>query len=232
MPTLAEILNTKIGKGGKSKAYVADQLSVSERTVENYMNGTRNPKPEALIKLATILGFNLNDLVVQNVPNNNGSSIHEAGKYIQERRELKNASIQRMVPLVPIKAQAGYVRSYANTDFINHLEQFPILHGVDPRGAIWRYFEVQGDSMEPGLYDRDLVLVSMVPSEDWKDIKRGQVHVIITGDQIFIKQIYPKDSGHIILRSANKKHKDKIIAYTDIKEIWLYRRHVTNKIQL
>ena len=65
MATLSEILKSKIGKGGKSKAYVADILGVSEKTIENYMNGIRQPKPEALVKLAETLGFSLSELSEQ-----------------------------------------------------------------------------------------------------------------------------------------------------------------------
>lgn len=68
MASLSEILNSKIGKNGKSKAYVASQLGVSEKTIENYMNGKRNPQPKALVRLAALLSFDLNDLSEQNVP--------------------------------------------------------------------------------------------------------------------------------------------------------------------
>lgn len=79
MPTLAEILTAKIAKGGKSKAFVAAQLGVSERTVENYMKGARSPKPEVLVKLSKMLAFELSELSnneVQNVPSGNGSTNH------------------------------------------------------------------------------------------------------------------------------------------------------------
>lgn len=75
MPTLPEILKTKIGKGSKSKAYVASTLGISEKTVENYMNGKRQPKPARLVKLAEILAFSLSDLTEvseQNVPYETG----------------------------------------------------------------------------------------------------------------------------------------------------------------
>jgi transcriptional regulator with XRE-family HTH domain len=62
MASLSEILKAKITKDGISKAYVASEMKVSERTIENYMNGVRNPKPEALAKLAGILGFSLSEL--------------------------------------------------------------------------------------------------------------------------------------------------------------------------
>lgn len=68
MASLSNILKNRIGREGKSKAYVASQLGVSERTVENYINGTRQPKPDVLIKLGEILGFSLEELSGQNVP--------------------------------------------------------------------------------------------------------------------------------------------------------------------
>lgn len=67
MPTLVELLNARIGKGGKSKTSVAAHLGVSERTVENYMKGTRQPKPDALVQLANFLDFNLSEMSEQNV---------------------------------------------------------------------------------------------------------------------------------------------------------------------
>lgn len=68
MATLAEIMKLKIGEGKTSKAYLAHKLGVTERTVENYMHGKRKPDPEALIIIAEVLGFQLNELSVQNVP--------------------------------------------------------------------------------------------------------------------------------------------------------------------
>lgn len=84
MATIGEILNSKIGKGGKSKAYVASELGVSEKTIENYMNGKRFPKPQALVKLSKLLEFNLNELSEQNVPygkNGQESPVIKPGDY-------------------------------------------------------------------------------------------------------------------------------------------------------
>lgn len=155
----------------------------------------------------------------------------EKTEYIKERRLQKNKPSVFLVPLVPVKAQAGYARAYSNTDFLNTLEVYPILPGINPVGAVWRYFEVEGDSMEPGLYERDLVLVSMVPHEDWRDVKKEQVYVIVTEEEVLIKLIFPVDSATWILRSSNKRHKDKKMAVESIKELWYFRRLVSGKLQ-
>ncbi|MFL5809127.1 MAG: helix-turn-helix domain-containing protein, partial [Flavisolibacter sp.] len=72
--------------------------------------------------------------------------------YYLQRLEQKNESVEHLVPLVGIKAQAGYIKGYEQVDYMEALEQYSLPPGVNPTGAIWRYFEVDGDSMEPTLY--------------------------------------------------------------------------------
>jgi phage repressor protein C with HTH and peptisase S24 domain len=55
--------------------------------------------------------------------------------------------------------------------------------------------------------------------------------VVVTDEAVYIKLIYPKDAEHWILASSNPRHKQRTIAIKDVKELWRYRRHVTNKIQ-
>lgn len=109
--------------------------------------------------------------------------------YFLERRELlKREKEPVMVPLVGIKAQAGYVKNFEQVDdYIDTLEKYSLPPGVNPTGAVWRYFEIDGDSMEPTLYAGDLILASMMPQEDWADVKDFSVYIILTEDQLAIK---------------------------------------------
>lgn len=109
MATIAEILKSKITKGGKSKTYVAAELGVTEKTIENYMNGVREPDASKLVKLSTLLEFSLNELSEQNVPTDPvvpaiakriakaNDPIHEALVIIKEQndylRRLVDASL-------------------------------------------------------------------------------------------------------------------------------------------
>jgi transcriptional regulator with XRE-family HTH domain len=68
MPSISEILKSRIGsKPNTSKAFIASKLGVSEKTVENYINGKRNPKPDALVQLSQLLDFSLDEMSEQNV---------------------------------------------------------------------------------------------------------------------------------------------------------------------
>jgi len=78
MATLSEILQGKISKDGFSKAYVASQLGVGERTIEYYLSGERKPDFDNLLKLSTLLGFELNELVEPKVRVNKPSELKQS----------------------------------------------------------------------------------------------------------------------------------------------------------
>jgi len=75
MPTLSEILKSKIGKGKIPKSKVALELEVTEKTIENYMNGKRAPTMEGLMTLSKLLKFELNDLSEHGVLETNMGSV-------------------------------------------------------------------------------------------------------------------------------------------------------------
>src|SRR5438045_7755080 len=78
-----------------------------------------------------------------------------------QRRARKQETSPLTVPLVGIKAQAGYVKGYEQTDFIDNLEKYSLPPGVNPKGLEWSYFEVDGDSMEPTFYANDVILARL-----------------------------------------------------------------------
>jgi phage repressor protein C with HTH and peptisase S24 domain len=133
-----------------------------------------------------------------------------------------------MVPLVPIKAQAGYSKGFANTDFINKLEMFPIVPGIDYRGAAWRYFEVEGDSMEDTFKEGQYLLASQVIQEDWQNIDNFYVYIIVTDDKVFIKRLAKvrgKDYWAAISDNESR-YPQFALPVRDVKELWKYRRHI------
>jgi phage repressor protein C with HTH and peptisase S24 domain/DNA-binding XRE family transcriptional regulator len=161
------------------------------------------------------------------IPSAKASSI----PYHLQRREQKNEASKFMVPLVGIKAQAGYVKGYEHIDYIDALEKYSLPPGVNPAGAIWRYFEIDGDSMETTFSAGDVVLTTMVPVEDWNDIKNFCVYVIHTEDQLLIKRIYRKSDSEWVLISDNEDaYPQTLVNVEEIKQLWLFRRHIRSKV--
>jgi phage repressor protein C with HTH and peptisase S24 domain len=133
--------------------------------------------------------------------------------------------------MVGIKAQAGYIKGYEQVDYVEALEQYSLPPGVNPTGAIWRYFEVEGESMEPTLYAGDVILASMLPHEDWNDIRNFCVYVILTEDQLLVKRVYRKSATEWILISDNEVYFPQLpIDITKIKQVWTFRRHIRSRL--
>lgn len=150
--------------------------------------------------------------------------------YLLHRRDQKNEDTLYMVPLIGIKAQAGYIKGHEQVDYVEQLEKYSLPPGVNPAGAIWRYFEIDGDSMEPTLGAGDVVLATMVPAEDWGDIRNFYVYVLLTNDRLLIKRIYKKSNTEWILISDNEEAYPQVnINVSDVKQIWLFRRQIRSR---
>lgn len=151
--------------------------------------------------------------------------------YVEQRREQKTEKAPMMVPLVGIKAQAGYVKGFEQTDYMDSLEKYSLPPGVNPTGAIWSYFEVDGDSMEPTLYAGDILLASMLPYEDWDDIKNFCMYVILTHEQLMVKRVYRKAPDMWVLISDNDElYPQKLLPVEKIKQVWTFRRHIRSRV--
>lgn len=151
--------------------------------------------------------------------------------YYLERREQKKTSSAMQVPLVGIKAQAGYVRGFEQVDYMDTLEKYSLPPGVNPTGAVWSYFEVDGESMEPTLYAGDIILASMLPHEDWADVKNFCVYIILTAEQLMVKRVYQKSATEWILISDNEDVAPQVLLPVDaIKQVWTFRRHIRSRV--
>jgi phage repressor protein C with HTH and peptisase S24 domain len=147
--------------------------------------------------------------------------------YHLQRREQKNVTAPLEVPLIGIKAQAGYVKGYEQVDYMDTLDKFSLPPGVNPTGAMWSYFEVDGESMEPTFYAGDILLASMLPHEDWNDIRNYYVYIILTDTQLLLKRVYRKNEREWVLISDNEEASPQmLLRVEEVKQVWTFRRHI------
>jgi transcriptional regulator with XRE-family HTH domain len=156
--------------------------------------------------------------------------IFPAVPFLEQRRTNKLNDEPYLVPFVDIPAQAGYTKAYQQRDYIATLKKYPILPDVDPTGAIWRYFQVDGDSMEPEIQAGDTLLCSQVPKEDWFEIKDMHTHVVVTDDLLLIKDVHPvEEEKEFWLLSQNALYEAILIKAVDVRQIWVMRRHIRSR---
>lgn len=219
---------------GMNQEAFARKIGYSREVVSKVENGKMEPSKwfvEAVLNAQNDLHFEQPGSDVKFLGKFSHGSKRVARPYFEQRQEQKNIPADFWVPLVGIKAQAGYVKGYEQTDFIETLQKYSLPPGVNPTGAVWRYFEIDGDSMEPTLSGSDVVLATMVPYEDWNDIKNFCVYVIHTNDQLLIKRIYRKSNTEWVLISDNEEaNPEVILKVEDVKQLWLFRRHIRSKV--
>jgi len=194
-------------------------------------------KMNAVIQVDQILGTNLAAIIYdKNIhtfdEREDEQKPDTESEYLKKRRSQKNSAQPYLVPLVPMKAIAGYIKSYDQIEFLDTLEKYSLPPGVSPIGAVWQYFEISGDSMEPSFQSGDVVLTSQVPYDDWSYIRNFYVYIILTEKDLWIKHVYAESKDEWILISENdESYKPFVVKVADIRELWVMRRHIKKELR-
>ncbi len=129
---------------------------------------------------------------------------------------------------VPVVAQAGYTRQHNEAIFMQQLRHYRIPgfeHGT------YRAFEVAGDSMEPTLNHRDIVIGSAV--DRWDLLTPGEVYVVVTSESVMLKRIRERItdmSGMVYLYSDNHNVKPYSLPVVDITQLWRVQGYLSTYI--
>jgi phage repressor protein C with HTH and peptisase S24 domain len=164
---------------------------------------------------------------------NDTESDESEENYLSKRRQSKQNVTPFMVPFVPVKAQAGYVKAVDQETYLNTLEQYALPPGIQPHGANWRYWEIEGNSMLPTFKSGDIILTSQVHPMDWDQLRNFYVYVIVTKDidtgleGVIIKRVYCKNSLEWVLISENEaEFPQRLLPVEYIREVWVYRKTI------
>jgi hypothetical protein len=128
-----------------------------------------------------------------------------------------NNEDEDLIDLIPEEASAGYLRGYADPEYIEHLNKIklPFL----PTGT-HRAFPIKGDSMLPVKSGSYIVARFM---EDIRNIKNGSTYIVLTlNDGLVYKRVYDKieEHGMLLLASDNKKYDPYYVPIDEVMELW------------
>ncbi|MBL7681817.1 MAG: helix-turn-helix domain-containing protein [Flavipsychrobacter sp.] len=135
---------------------------------------------------------------------------------------------EEKIEYVPIKAKAGYLKGYADPDFISQLPVFDLPHL--PKDKKYRMFPTEGDSMLP-IPEGSLVIGEYV--DDWLSLKNGELCIVITKNEgIVFKQVENKmkDERRLLLSSLNPIYHQFEVLVSDILEIWKYNCFISDGV--
>lgn len=214
-------------KLGITQSELAKLLSVHSRTIQNWEKGTKIPAVKHEILRNLLNNYSGSS---PKVSSDSNSSITEVERI---RKSKIFDSNQKGVIAVPIKAQANYSRHFDNVVFQNQLERIYIPNSPYD-GNDFRYFQVEGDSMEyvdertgmvSGISDGSWVIAERIPKEDWSEnLRKFYVYVIVTDSRITIKRILQDNPHEIVLHADNEIYGQERISLDEINEIWMFKR--------
>jgi transcriptional regulator with XRE-family HTH domain len=188
------------------------KLGVKRSLIGAYEEERADPRLEVLEIITSIFKLTLDELMLTDLSNAGDS-------YLAKRRKHKLIMAERnLIHFVPVKAAAGYLAGYADSEFIDELNTFtlPMLAGGN-----YRAFEIIGDSMMPT--PSGSIIVGEKVDSKIEDIKNNQAYIVVSRNEgIVYKRIVKsnKIKGKLTLVSDNQQYQPYQINTEDVIELW------------
>lgn len=204
---------------GLSQEQLADELKITRSRIGGYEEGRNEPPIDLLIRLSEFFHIAIDALVRGDLKKTNLDGLMKIGKNRILFPILLDNEGNDMVELIPLKASAGYLKGYADPEYIERLPQMklPFL----PTGK-HRAFPIKGDSMPP-IKEGSFVIAKYL--EKIEEVKTGSTYIVVTKDEgLSYKRImsYSKKEAAIELHSDNKMYQPYKVKTEDVLELWEY----------
>ena len=204
-----------------SQQKLADHLGIARSTLGDYERGKTEPNIEMLLKISKHFDVTVDALI--------NSNISHRDLEIIRNKDMKILAIsvdsenKQNIELVDRKAEAGYLESFHDPEYIRDL---PKLHFPGVPDGSYRAFEIQGDSMLP-MAPGSIVICSYI--ESLHDLKDDKTYVIISNQEGVVYKRIKNHEGEKQLTaiSDNAVYPPYTISYTEIAEVWQYFAHLS-----
>lgn len=208
---------------------LAAKADVNRRSLGNWLTG-RQPKPDALRKIAEVSGVSLNWLITGEEPKIAeptmvGVSALLASEGLKEeiRRPFSSPEVAHL-PLFDIRASAGpggfAFSGDPQSELTLGLDLLDSL-GLRPNGLAMLW--ARGDSMFPTIPDGSLLLVDVNDTNP----RSGQIYVAQLDDDLFVKRLQNDPSGVTLISDAHSPQYPPIrISRNHLKRLQVHGRVV------
>jgi transcriptional regulator with XRE-family HTH domain len=216
---LNERIRLERKKLGLTQDQFAQQLGIKRSLVGAYEEGRAEPRLELLNRMAQLFQMSVDQFLGEG--NGKETNLKRGAEVLVitvDENQREN------IEFVPVKAAAGYLNGYADSEFVKELPRFklPVL----PRGT-YRAFEINGDSMLP-LLPGTVVIGEYV--EDLRQLKNGKTYVLVTQREgIVYKRVfnYLAENGKLFLVSDNRQYAPFQLDGEDVIEAWSAKAYIS-----
>ncbi len=197
---------------GWTQEEFAVKLGIKRSLIGAYEEERADPRLEVLEIVGDIFKLSLDELLLKDLSNTDNS-------FLAKRRQQKMMTADRnVIHFVPVKAAAGYLAGYADSEFIDELNTFtlPMLAGGN-----YRAFEIIGDSMMPTPSGSIIVGEKI---DNTEDVKNDQAYILVSRNEgIVYKRIVKNNraKNKLTLVSDNPQYQPYQVNAEDVVELWL-----------
>jgi len=231
--------NIKLLRNRKKRTQneVAAAINLKRTTVNALENSISQPTVPHLQAFSKYFGIAIDTLInidlsrlseLQFTDLQNGFDVFIRGTNLRVIATTVDRNNDDNIEFVSEKAQAGYVTSFADPEYIGQLPvfQLPFLS----REKKYRAFTISGDSMLP-IPDGSVVIGEFI--QDFTDIKNSQACIVVTRDEGIVfklvdNEIAEKRSLHLV--SLNTEFEPYDLPVSEVKEIWKFVCYLNTEI--
>lgn len=217
---------------------LAQELGIGRHSVGSYEEGRAEPKIETLFAICELFSIpakafvqsDLADLSAMEIEALRGEfKVDVEGKGLRVLQVVVDKTGRENIPMVNVKAAAGYLNGYGDEEYIETLPTFNLPLPSFDRGT-YRAFEIKGDSMLP-IKPGSIVIGEFV--ENWRDVKDDEVYIVVSiSEGVVLKRVKNRvnrdgQSGYFTLKSDNPAFSNMEVAVEDIKEFWKAKAYIS-----
>jgi transcriptional regulator with XRE-family HTH domain len=227
-----EFLRTQ--KGLKQEE-LGKQFEVGRSTVTTWETGKSFPDFKKLLEIVAFFNVKLDDIVYGDL-----TQKKQISAIIQVKEPAPQYSLAPAVITldeqgventlwVDVKAAAGYPQHFTEPTYYKKLPTSR-MPGADFRSGTFRWFQVEGDSMEDTIKESDWLLTRFV--EGFNQIIDGYIYVVVTPAEVAVKRVLNRSSerGKLVLKSDNLIYPNREVEASDVRELWLVKRKMTGDL--
>lgn len=218
---IAKNIKKFVKEKGVTQKELAKAIEISPSTLSDYLNLRSNPSHGVIQKIADYFGVYKSDIDTS-YKEGLSNGILDVYNKLEKQRQTKvyNYAEYQLEEQSKVISLSDYVEetmyghlSAGSGEFLTTdiQETVQIPKSIVPDQHYDLVLQVNGDSMEPMFEDNEYVFVRKT-----KDIRSGQIGVLIINGESFLKKIYINDD-HLRLVSLNKKYDDLI--FDDVDDI-------------
>ena len=203
-----------------SQGRLSEEIGIPRTTLGDYERSKTEPNIATILKLADYFKVSLDKMLKDNLS-------HDA-HIISSSDQLKVLAItidsnnNQNIELVTTKAEAGYLESFANPEYIKVLPKMAIP-GLNDKS--YRAFIISGDSMLP-MESGSIIITSYI--ESLTNVKDNHTYIIVSKREglVYKRVQNSRTTKRLRLISDNPAYLPYEIAYEDVDEIWSYESHI------